>query len=166
MATTFAAFLDLTSGEQNVLTLNPNEIKDGSAPKAESTPVPGGSHPQIGIGAGGARMITFKLRIARTQEIERLTYVRDQISWFKSVLSPYPISSFQQFTWTPLQFRWGDLYDLPVVLRGFDTTFLHFRPEDALPEFADADFRLEEVAPETITSPEIRFENKGFVRYL
>ncbi len=166
MAIVFASFLDLTSGESNVLTLNPDQIKDGQTPAIASTKIPGTSHPTVGVGAGGSRIITFKLRIARTLELQQVSYVRDQVSWFRAVLSPYPVSAFQTSTWTPLQFKWGELYDLPVVLRSLDVTWLFFRGVDALPEFCDVDFQMEEISAETITTPEVRFQNKGFIRYL
>lgn len=161
-----AAFIDLTNLDRFDFDYNPDMIDDGKGNDVDSPIIPGASLPRTTVNAGNARIINFTVRLARSLPSDALTLVRDQSSWLMSVMSPYPTSSVDQEVFTPLQFVWGDLYDIPVILRKARTKHLYFRPEDALPEWADMELSLEVLSAETINTPEIRNDNQGFVRYL
>lgn len=159
-------FVDLTNLESLEMDLNPDAITDSRTPDISSTNIPGASHPRVNVGSGGPRVIQFTLRIARLNLLDSESIVKDQIAWLHSVTTPYVNESFDQHFWTPLQFRWGSLYDLPVLLRSVSANMQFFRGIDALPEWADVDLQLEELAPETVSSPDVRVQDKGFVRFI
>lgn len=160
------AFVDLTNGDRLDLVFNPDVVADSLKSEVSSPVVPGASRPRTTVTAGGIRLINFTLRLVRINELDPLSIVADQVSWFYSVQSPYPGNTFDEQSFTPIQWVWGELYDLPVVIRSTEATFQYFRGPDALPEWADVDLQLEELSPETIFTPEIRTSRQAFVRFL
>lgn len=166
MSVVQSAFVDLTNGDRLDLTFNPDQIQDSLRSEVDSPIIPGASRPRTSVSAGGLRLINFTVRLARVNNLEPVTIVRDQISWFYSVQSPYSGNTFDEQIFTPIQWVWGDMYDLPVVIRSAESSMLYFRGEDGLPEWADMELQLEEISPDTIFTPEIRTSNQAFVRFL
>ena len=166
MAEVQAQFQDLRTLERITLTLNPDMVQDAKGLSGPVTPIPGKGNPQVSAGAGGVRTINLQLRIARLIPDLPDSYVKDTVSWFYSVLNPYIDSKYDQHKWTPVQFKWGDLYDIPVRVRRVESKFPLFQYATALPEYADTILALEEVSVENISTPEIRTDGQGFVRFL
>lgn len=160
-----AAFVDLTNGDRIDLSFNPDTITDSKSVDVNSPIIPGTSHPRTSVNAAGSRILNFTVRLVRLRELEPISIVRDQVSWFYSVVSPYPGNSFEEKIFTPIQFVWGELYDLPVIIRSVECEFLYFRGTDALPEWADLTLQLEELSSTVIFNPQIRTNNSAFIRY-
>lgn len=161
-----ASFVDLRTLDQLVLVHNPDEIEDAKDVKGPNTSIPGRSHPKIHTGSGGLRTLDFTLRIARTLSDQPLSFVKDSVAWLQSLLYPYIDTNFEQHDWTAVQFKWGDLYDLPCIVRSANAKFPLFDYETALPEYADVALRLEEVTADSIDSPSVRTAGTSFIRFL
>ena len=162
-----AIFVDLTEPSDRLeVNYNPDQILDSRRPRVESTDVPGSGIPKVTVGSGGERAIQFTMRLAARDENDPLDIVLKHANWLQSLTFPYIEESFVNQFWTAVQFKWGDLYDLPVIIRAADVTYLQFDTKTALPLWADARMTLQPIADVNISVSEVRYERAGQVRYI
>ena len=164
--TTKCSFMDLLTGDTLTLDLNPDEVTMAQGVEGGSVPIPGTTIPRSTTGAGGVQSISFTVRLARLSSLDPETIVKDQVSWFFSLNAPLSGGEIGQNQWTPVQFVWGELYDLPVKVASVSSNFLQFRTLSALPEWADVSLTLEALAIGQIFAPDVRTGNKAFARFI
>ena len=161
-----ASFQNLRTMEKLTLEYNPDEVNEGRTLHTEDSVVPGVSHSTISIGAGSDDPITFTIRLARTLALQPIDYVKKQVAWLKALTFPYEGDTPIGLSWSAVQFKWGELYDLPCIIKQCRAKFISFNGPTAQPDVADVELTLQPISLRSIPAPDVISNDYSFVRYL
>jgi len=129
---------------------NPGEITDDTGLQAKDVVIVGGSHPKMIPAAGGERAINFQLYFHWTSVLQEQKEVKERCQWLQSLR--YPIASEKGNFFPPVQFVYGDLYDLTVRVMKVRVKYPgRFDATTLLPWRAFVDITLKEQVSELVT---------------
>ncbi len=166
MTVTKGYFIDLKSLDRFEFQFNPDNIQDSKESEIEQIKIPGASHPRVSWGSGGARTISFDLRIALLNESDGADYVKNQVEWLQSLEYPREDPGYEQSRPPYVQFVMGLLYDLPCIVRKMNVRYPELDNRTLLPEYADINMTMEEVALESVFLGNVRDGSQSNIRYL
>jgi hypothetical protein len=159
---TLGYMIDLSNNDNRPFQYNPSAYEDKYAVSTTNTQIPGLSHFLIS-GHGGVRTISFLLQYARRDDDIR--FVKREAEWIRSLQYPIYTADKRVAQLTIIQFVLGELYNLPCKVTSADVKFFGvFDAETLLPEQADINIVLTEVAVNSIEAGKVRYNGAGFNR--
>lgn len=141
--------VNLATWQSLTFQYNPPDIADDRTLEAQTIQVVGASHPRIVPVSGGSRVISFQLLFYYYKKSLTEKFVKQQCSWLQGLT--YPLNSeLVGVVFPPVQFSYGDLYDLTVRVKSASVKYPGtFQRKSLLPSRATVDLQLEEM----VTSP-------------
>lgn len=135
---------------------NPESISDSKSPNVANITVPGFSHQKHHYVSGGARTISFDLKIA--YDGTDVNKVKNQVNWLMSLCYPeYDNKGFMKYSNSEVILNFGDTYkNKRCIVKSVGVKYTNwFEPRKLIPLEATVSIKLEEDSDTAISSSSI-----------